>query len=68
VRAQDFLVKHAGKTTDDLSVFAGIAGSADTTNASVAHQEQSVMNKTSKFGLDSIGPVALPNINEKDRS
>jgi len=26
------------------------------------------MQKTSKFGLESVGPIALPKINEKDRS
>lgn len=72
VRAQDFLLKHGavGRATDDLSLFGGLH-SADTTNASVALPD-SVMNKASKqaskVGLDSLGPVALPQLVEKDKS
>ena len=68
MRAQDFRVKNGfGKTTDDLSAFGGLQ-SADTTNASVGPQEQSTAQKTSKFGMDSVGPLALPKIHEKDKS
>lgn len=68
VRAQDFLLKHGniGRTTDDLSLFGGLQ-SVDTTNASLAVPE-SVMQKASKIGLDSLGPVALPKLNDKDKS
>jgi hypothetical protein len=70
VRAQDFIVKHGtglGRTTDDLSAFNGLQ-SAETTNASVGGHQESTMAKTSKFGLDSLGPLALPRITEKDKS
>lgn len=74
VRAQDFLLKHGavGRTADDLSLFGGLQ-SADTTNASVALPD-SAMRKGSKanlastYGLDSLGPVALPRLVEKDKS
>ena len=48
-------------------MFGGLQ-SADTTNVSMNHPEQSNMQKTSKFGGESLGPVALPRINEKDKS
>lgn len=54
----------AGKTTDDLT---GAQNSVDTTNASQAFNDYS-MNKTSKFGLESMGPLQLPKIGERNQS